>query len=48
VEQPALDIVRKLQVQPELFLMGVDAGGTGMATVMGGYDDRSRSVECGP
>ena len=34
---PRKDIQRKLTTQPELFLVGI-AGGTVVATVMGGYD----------
>ena len=35
---PYLDIARKLTVQRELFLVGVDAGGALIASVMGGYE----------
>ncbi len=35
---PALDIERKLRVQPELFLVGVDANERIIATAMVGYD----------
>ena len=35
---PHLDIARKLAVQPELFLVGVDDSGTLMASAMGGYE----------
>jgi ribosomal protein S18 acetylase RimI-like enzyme len=35
---PYKDIERKLQVQPELFLVGTDEAGTIMASVMAGYD----------
>lgn len=35
---PYQDIDRKLQVQPELFLVGTDADGTVMASIMIGYE----------
>ncbi|MEG0921292.1 MAG: GNAT family acetyltransferase [Comamonas sp.] len=35
---PYKDIARKLSVSPDLFLVGVDASGQLMATVMVGYD----------
>ena len=35
---PYLDIARKLTVQRELFLVGVDADGSVIASAMGGYE----------
>ena len=35
---PHLDIARKLEVQRELFLVGVDEGGSVVASAMGGYE----------
>ncbi len=35
---PHLDIARKLEVQPDLFLVGVDDTSTVVASAMGGYD----------
>lgn len=35
---PYLDIERKLKVQPELFLVGIDDAGKVIATAMAGYD----------
>ncbi len=35
---PSRDIARKLQVQRELFLVGVDDAGAVIASVMGGYE----------
>jgi ribosomal protein S18 acetylase RimI-like enzyme len=35
---PHLDIARKLEVQRELFLVGVEAGGRVIASAMGGYE----------
>jgi ribosomal protein S18 acetylase RimI-like enzyme len=35
---PHKDIERKLQVHPELFLVGTDEAGTVMASAMAGYD----------
>jgi ribosomal protein S18 acetylase RimI-like enzyme len=35
---PLADIERKLSEQPELFLVGVDEGGTVIATAMAGFD----------
>ena len=39
------DIQRKLQVQPDLFLVGVD-GGRVIATVMAGYDGHRGWINC--
>ena len=35
---PAKDIARKLQVNPELFLVGCDPAGEIIASIMGGYE----------
>jgi ribosomal protein S18 acetylase RimI-like enzyme len=40
---PKQDIARKMKVQPELFLVGVD-GGKVIATAMGGYDGHRGAV----